>query len=166
MQNKYGKNKSLNLSHIDKRGNAAMVNIGQKNETHRSARAVGFVSMQPNTLDLIKEGTAKKGDVLGVARLAGVMGAKITPQIIPLCHVIPLDHISVEFEIDDQRCGIEIHAIAQTTAKTGVEMEALTAVSVAALTLYDMCKSTDHGIWIKDIRLISKTGGTSGDLHL
>ena len=154
------------LTHLDEQGRASMVDVGWKPDTEREAVAKGFVSMQPETLRLIKDGLVKKGDALATARLAGIMGAKQTPQLIPLCHPIPLNQVVVEFEVDDDRSGIHITATAKTEAKTGVEMEAMTAVSVAALTLYDMCKSVDRGIRIQDIRLARKRGGKSGDIVL
>jgi cyclic pyranopterin phosphate synthase len=154
------------LTHLDERGQAGMVDVGWKPDTDREAVARGFVSMQPETLRLIKEGLVKKGDVLGTARLAGIMGAKQTPQLIPLCHPIPLNQVVVDLETDDERVGIHITATAKTSAKTGVEMEAITAVSIAALTLYDMCKSADRGMRIQDIRLVRKSGGKSGDIVL
>ena len=154
------------LTHLDERGQAGMVDVGWKPDTDREAIARGFVSMQPETLRLIKEGLVKKGDVLGTARLAGIMGAKQTPQLIPLCHPIPLNQVVVDLETDDERVGIHITATAKTSAKTGVEMEAITAVSIAALTLYDMCKSADRRMRIQDIRLVRKSGGKSGDIVL
>ena len=154
------------LTHLDDQGRASMVDVGWKQETEREAVARGFVSMMPETLRLIKDGLVKKGDVLSTARLAGIMGAKQTPQLIPLCHPIPLNQVAVDFEMDDRRNGIQITATAKTTAKTGVEMEALTAVSVAALTLYDMCKSVDRGMRIQDVRLVRKVGGKSGEIVL
>ncbi len=154
------------LTHLDEQGRASMVDVGWKPDTEREAVARGFVSVQRETLRLIKEGLVKKGDVLATARLAGIMGAKHTPQLIPLCHPIPINHVAVDFEVDDDRCGIHITATAKTEAKTGVEMEALTAVSVAALTLYDMCKSVDRGMRIQDIRLVRKRGGKSGEIVL
>lgn len=157
---------SPGLTHLDQDGKASMVDVGGKPDTEREAVARGFISMRPETLTLIRDGLVKKGDVLSVARLAGIMGAKHTPQLIPLCHAIPLDQVAVDLEQDEKKGGIHITASAKTTAKTGVEMEALTAVSVAALTLYDMCKSTDRGMRIQDIRLVRKTGGKSGDIVL
>ena len=154
------------LTHLDEQGRASMVDVGSKPETEREAVARGFVAMKPETLRLIRDGQMKKGDVLGTARLAGIMGAKHTPQLIPLCHPIPLDQIVVELEPDDNGPGVLITATAKTTAKTGVEMEALTAVSVAALTLYDMCKSVDRGMRIQDVRLVKKRGGKSGEIVL
>ena len=143
-----------------------MVDVGWKGETKRMAVARGFVAMRPETLRLIREGEVAKGDALATARLAGIMGAKQTPSLIPLCHPIALTHIAVEFELDEERSGVHILATTKSEAKTGVEMEALTAVSVAALTLYDMCKSSDKAIRIQDIRLVEKRGGKSGDLVL
>ena len=154
------------LTHLDEQGRANMVDVGWKQDTEREAVARGFVSMQGETLRLVKEGLMKKGDVLTTARLAGIMGAKQTSQLIPLCHPIPLNHVSVDLEVDEHGNGIHITATAKTEAKTGVEMEALTAVSVAALTLYDMCKSVDRGMRIQDVRLVSKRGGKSGDIVL
>ena len=154
------------LTHLDEQGRASMVDVGWKPDTEREAVARGFVAMQPETLRLIKDGLVKKGDVLTTARLAGIMGAKQTPQLIPLCHPIPLNQVVVDFELDDDRSGIHISATAKTEAKTGVEMEAITAVSIAALTLYDMCKSVDRGMRIQDIRLVWKRGGKSGEIVL
>ena len=154
------------LSHLDSKGHAQMVDVGEKAVTHREASARGFVSMKPTTLALITSGKVKKGDVLSTARLAGIMAAKQTPQLIPLCHTLPLSQVTVELEPDHDHSGVEIEAMVKTDAKTGVEMEALTAVSVAALTVYDMCKSVDRGIRIQSIRLVSKSGGKSGDIVL
>jgi cyclic pyranopterin phosphate synthase len=154
------------LTHLDERGQASMVDVSAKEVTQREAVARGFVAMQPETLRLINEGMVKKGDVVATARLAGIMGAKRTPDLIPLCHPIPLDQVTVELESDESRNGIHITATARTSARTGVEMEALTAVSIAALTLYDMCKSVDRGMRIQEVRLVRKLGGKSGDLVL
>lgn len=154
------------LTHLDEDGRAGMVDVGEKPATEREAVARGFVSMEQATLRLIKEGLVKKGDVLSVARLAGIMGAKQTPHLIPLCHPIPLNYVAVNLEVDDDQGGIRITATAKTNAKTGVEMEALTALSTAALTIYDMCKSVDRGMRIQDIRLVRKRGGKSGDIVL
>ena len=156
----------IGLTHLDEQGRAGMVDVGRKPDTEREAVARGFVAMKPETLRLIKDGLVKKGDVLTTARLAGIMGAKHTPQLIPLCHPIPLNQVTVDLELDEDRGGIFISATAKTVAKTGVEMEALTAVSVAALTLYDMCKSVDRSMRIKDIRLARKRGGKSGEIVL
>ena len=154
------------LTHLDTKGHAQMVDVGGKAVTHREASARGFVSMKPTTLALITSGKVKKGDVLSTASLAGIMAAKQTPQLIPLCHTLPLSQVTVELEPDHDHSGVEIEAMVKTDAKTGVEMEALTAVSVAALTVYDMCKSVDRGIRIQSIRLVSKSGGKSGDFVL
>lgn len=151
------------LTHLDDSGQASMVDVSDKPDTERSATAVGSVYMQPETLQLIREGNIKKGDVLTVARIAGIMGAKRTSELIPLCHPIPLTKIGVELAIDEDANAIHITAIARTTGKTGVEMEALTAVSVAALTIYDMAKAVDRGMKISNIRLLEKHGGVHGD---
>ena len=157
---------NLHLTHLDAQGNAKMVDVGDKDVTSREAIARGYVSIQPETLRLIKEGLMKKGDVLTIAQLAGIMGAKKTSELIPLCHPLPLDKVDVELELDDAECRIDITATARTTARTGVEMEALTAVTVAALTLYDMCKSVDRGMRIEAVRLVEKRGGRSGEIIL
>ena len=154
------------LTHLDSQGRASMVDVGWKEATRREAVAKGFVSMQPETLARIQDGTMEKGDVFAVARLAGIMGAKQTAQLIPLCHPLPLDRVAVELEPDTERQRVEITATATTSAKTGVEMEAMTAVSVAALALYDMCKSVDRAMRIEAVRLVSKRGGKSGDIVL
>ena len=159
-------NPDLHLTHLDEHGNAKMVDVGDKDVTSREAVARGHVSVQPETLRLIKEGLMKKGDVLTIAQLAGIMGAKKTSELIPLCHPLPLDRVDVELELDEAESRINITATAKTTARTGVEMEALTAVSVAALTLYDMCKSVDRGMRIEAVRLVKKSGGRSGDINL
>ena len=156
----------LHLTHLDDQGNAKMVDVGDKDVTSREAVARGHVSIQPETLRLIKEGSMKKGDVLTIAQLAGIMGAKKTSELIPLCHPLPLDRVDVDLELDEKEGRINITAAAKTTARTGVEMEALTAVSVAALTLYDMCKSVDRGMRIEAVRLVKKSGGRSGDINL
>ena len=157
---------NLHLTHLDEQGKAKMVYGGDKDVTSREAIARGHVSIQPETLRLIKEGLMKKGDVLTIAQLAGIMGAKKTSDLIPLCHPLPLDKVDVELELDDPECRINITATARTTARTGVEMEALTAVTVSALTLYDMCKSVDRGIRIDAVRLVEKRGGRSGEIIL
>ena len=154
------------LTHLDTEGRAQMVDVGGKPDTHREAVARGFVAMSASTLRLIVEGSIEKGDVLTVARLAGIMGAKQTPHLIPLCHPIPLNRVNVELEPDEDKSGVHITATATTDAKTGVEMEALTAVTVAALTIYDMCKSQDRAMRIEAVRLVSKRGGKSGDILL
>ena len=152
------------LTHLDESGTARMVDVGAKPVTGRAAVARGAVTMRPETLALIRSNGFEKGDVLGVARVAGVMAAKSTSQLIPLCHPLPLDVVTVDFDLDEDRVNIE--ATAKTSAKTGVEMEAMTAVSVAALTVYDMCKSADRSMRIEAVRLVRKTGGKSGDLVL
>ena len=154
------------LTHLDAEGAARMVDVGDKPVTDREAVARGFLTVQPETMRLIQEGLMKKGDVLGVARLAGIMGAKRTSDLIPLCHPLPLNRVNVDLDLDTTQNRINITAAASTSAKTGVEMEALTAVSVAALTIYDMCKAVDRGITIGGIRLVSKRGGQSGDISL
>ena len=150
------------FSHFDKRGQAHMVDVGAKAETQRRARAMGSIYMQPDTLSLIQEGDAKKGDVLGIARIAAIQGSKKTAELIPLCHPISLTKVSVEFEIDEDVSEIHCTVTAETYGRTGVEMEALTAVSIALLTIYDMCKSLDRGMTLGAIRLIEKDGGKSG----
>jgi len=152
------------LSHIDQDGQARMVDVGKKGDTVREAIATGRVIMKPATLKLVREAGFKKGDVLAVARVAGIMAAKKTPELIPLCHTILIDSIGVEFDTSGKDC-IAIRTTARSTGKTGVEMEALTAASVAALTIYDMCKAVDKAMTITEISLESKTGGKSGDYH-
>ena len=154
------------LTHLDEQGRARMVDVGWKGETEREAVAKGSVVMTPETLRLITEGGLEKGDALGVARLAGVMGAKLTPQLIPLSHPIPLDQVMVELEADEKASAIHITATAKATARTGVEMEALVAVTTAALTLYDMAKAVDRRMRIQDVRLVRKRGGKSGEIVL
>jgi cyclic pyranopterin phosphate synthase len=151
------------LTHLDKQGAARMVDVGAKPDTERIAVAGGCVYMQPETLRLIREGALKKGDVLTVARLAGIMGAKRTSDLIPLCHPLPLTHIDVELSLDDANSAVQIRATARTIGKTGVEMEALTAVTTAALTIYDMAKAVDRAMRLSDIRLLEKHGGVHGD---
>lgn len=150
------------LTHFDAQGQAHMVDVGAKAATRRVAVAQGRIVMQSATLELIAGGTAKKGDVLGVARLAGIMGAKRTADLIPLCHPIALTRVAVEFELQPNDCAVLCRAIAETVGPTGVEMEALTAVQVALLTIYDMCKAADRGMTITDVRLMEKLGGKSG----
>ncbi|MSO70780.1 MAG: cyclic pyranopterin monophosphate synthase MoaC [Alphaproteobacteria bacterium] len=150
------------LSHVDAEGKARMVDVGDKAETDRIASARGSVLMQPATLALIQEGGMPKGDVLAVARLAGIMGAKRTSDLIPLCHPLNLSNVEVELTPDAKRSAIDISATARLQGRTGVEMEALTAVSVAALTIYDMCKAVDRSMRLTDIRLTYKSGGKSG----
>ncbi len=151
------------LTHVDEKGAARMVDVGGKAVTTRTARASGFIAMTPETLALIDSFSAQKGDVLQVARIAGIMAAKRTHELIPLCHALPLSEVVMEFTSSRDPCGIRVEARATLEAKTGVEMEALTAVSIACLTIYDMCKSVDRGMEISGIRLLEKTGGRSGD---
>lgn len=148
------------LSHVDEHGAARMVDVAGKPVTHRRAVATAFVRMKPATLAMIVEGRAPKGDVVAVARVAGIMAAKRTSDLIPLCHPLPLTHATVDFE--NASAGMRITAVAETDGKTGVEMEALTAAGVAALTLYDMCKAVDRGMVVTDVMLLSKEGGRSG----
>lgn len=150
------------FTHFDEQGKAVMVDVSAKDETERVATAIGSITMQPETLALILEGGVKKGDVLSVARLAGIMGAKRTPDLIPLCHPLALTSVTVELKVDPTRNAVDIEATCKLKGRTGVEMEALTAVSIAALTVYDMCKAVDRGMRIGDIRLVHKSGGKSG----
>ncbi|KOF22574.1 molybdenum cofactor biosynthesis protein MoaC [Ensifer adhaerens] len=151
------------LTHLDSGGEANMVDVGDKAETVRSATAEGHVRMRPETLALILEGNAKKGDVIGTARLAGIMAAKQTSNLIPLCHPLMLTKVSVDITPDPALPGLRVEALAKLTGKTGVEMEALTAVSIACLTIYDMAKAADREMEIGGIQLVSKPGGRSGD---
>ena len=153
------------LTHIDQSGSASMVDVSGKPDTERIAVAVGSVAMQPETLRLVADNAFDKGDVLAVARIAGIMGAKQTSNLIPLCHPLPLSRIAVDFELDANAGAVRITAEAKTTGKTGVEMEALTAVSIAALTIYDMCKAVDRAMRIEGVRLTRKSGGRSGDFR-
>ena len=150
------------FTHFDHKGDAVMVDVSAKSETDRIAVAAGSVVMAKATLDKIIAGSMKKGDVLSVARLAGIMGAKRTPDLIPLCHPLNLSSVAVELNCDPARLAVDITATCKITGRTGVEMEALTAVAVAALTVYDMCKSIDRGMRIGEIRLLHKSGGKSG----
>lgn len=155
---------SPKLTHVDKSGNAQMVDVGDKTETERRAVAKGEVIMRPETLELIQKGNLKKGDVLTVAQVAGITAGKRTSDLIPFCHPLKLQHLSVGFELDQKLPGIKITASARTLGKTGVEMEVLTAVSVAALTIYDMAKAAEKTMRIQNIRLVEKRGGQSGDV--
>ncbi len=150
------------LTHFDQAGQAHMVDVGDKNETRRIAVATGRIAMAPATFDLIASGSSKKGDVLGVARIAAIQGAKRTSDLIPLCHPIPLTRVAVEFALDRKNSAVECTVTAETVGRTGVEMEALTAVGVALLTIYDMCKAADRAMVLGDIRLLEKQGGRSG----
>ena len=151
------------LTHFDKDGNAIMVDVGDKDSTERTATAAGSIYMEPETLKLITDKGVKKGDVLSIAQLAGIMGAKRTPDLIPLCHPLTLTSVKVELSCDATRNAVDISATCKLSGQTGVEMEALTAVSIAALTVYDMCKAVDRAMRIGDIRLIHKAGGKSGE---
>jgi cyclic pyranopterin phosphate synthase len=153
------------LSHLDESGKARMVNVSAKTVTQRVAIARGEVRMQAETLTLIQDNALKKGDALSVAQVAGIQAAKRTSELIPFCHPLSLDHLSINFNLEPELPGVIIEARAECTAKTGVEMEALTAVSVAALTIYDMAKSADKTTHIGNIRLVEKTGGQSGEVH-
>ncbi len=154
------------LTHIDKTGRPRMVDVSTKGDTLRIAVAKGLVRMQPSTFKAIKRGSTAKGDVLSTAQLAGIMAAKKTPDLIPLCHPVLISNVSVEFTPDESASTIEITATVSSTGKTGVEMEALTAVSVTALAIYDMVKAIDRGMKIENIRLVSKSGGKSGTIKL
>ena len=151
------------FTHFDPQGRAVMVDVSDKAETDRVAVARGMVRMRPETLALIRSGGVKKGDVLSVARLAGIMGAKRTPDLVPLCHPVALGSVEIDLSLTDAPPTVEIEARCRLTGRTGVEMEALTAVSVAALTIYDMCKSVDRSMVIGEIRLVRKSGGRSGE---
>jgi cyclic pyranopterin phosphate synthase len=153
------------LSHLDEQGQARMVDVGAKAETEREAIATGRVLMQPETLRLLRAGNLPKGDVLATARVAGIMAAKRTAELIPLCHPLLLTSVGVEFAFDERASAVEITATVRCRGQTGVEMEALTAVAVAALTIYDMAKAVERGMVISDVRLLHKRGGKSGDWH-
>ena len=159
---KTAKGKRARLTHIDERGQASMVDVGAKEATRREAIAESIVTMSRDTLRQVVEGQMKKGDVFGAARLAGIMAAKKTPELIPLCHPLPVDVVHLDFTVDEVASSIVIHATVSTTARTGVEMEAMVAVAVAALTIYDMCKAAEKGITITGVSLIRKSGGKSG----
>jgi cyclic pyranopterin phosphate synthase len=150
------------LTHFDAQGQAHMVDVAAKAETHRVARASGSIRMQPDTLALIATGSAKKGDVIGIARIAAIQAAKRTSDLIPLCHPLPLTRVTAEFEIDTEHSAVHCTVQAETLGRTGVEMEALTAVQVGLLTIYDMCKAADRGMVMTDVRLLEKQGGKSG----
>ena len=150
------------LTHFNESGEAHMVDVGQKPATHRVAITEGYIHMRPETLALIVEGGHKKGDVLGVARIAGIMAAKKTAELVPLCHPLALTHVELELKPSSERQAVHCRARVETSGQTGVEMEALTAVHVALLTVYDMCKAVDRGMTMTDIRLLEKSGGKSG----
>ena len=151
------------LTHFDATGQAHMVDVGSKSETHRIAVASGIICMKPETLAIIESGTAKKGDVLGIARIAAIMGAKRTSDLIPLCHPLALTRVTVDFSVNSAQSSISCTAQVETFGKTGVEMEALTAVQIGLLTIYDMCKAVDRGMTMMDIKVLEKHGGKSGD---
>ena len=150
------------LTHFDESGQAHMVNVGDKAATHRIAIATGKISMLPETFEMVKAGNHKKGDVLGIARIAGIQASKKTADLIPLCHPLALTHVSLEFQTNAKDNSITCQVKAETTGPTGVEMEALTAVQVALLTIYDMCKAVDRGMVMGDVKLLEKSGGKSG----
>ena len=151
------------LTHFDATGQAHMVDVSAKQETHRIAVAAGTIRMKPETLALIQSGSAKKGDVLGIARIAAIMGAKRTSDLVPLCHPLPITRVAVDFEVDAEANSVHCRAQVETVGKTGVEMEALTAVQVGLLTIYDMCKAADRGMVMTNVRVLEKHGGKSGD---
>ncbi|MDB5763699.1 MAG: moaC [Herminiimonas sp.] len=151
------------LTHFDATGQAHMVDVGEKAETHRVAIASGAIRMRPETLAIIQSGTAKKGDVLGIARVAAIMGAKRTSDLIPLCHPLALTRVTVDFALDTEASSAICTAQVETIGKTGVEMEALTAVQIGLLTIYDMCKAVDRGMVMTDVKVLEKHGGKSGD---
>ena len=153
---------SDSLTHFDAQGQAHMVDVAAKADTHRVARATGSIRMLPGTLALIASGSAKKGDVIGIARIAAIQAAKRTSDLIPLCHPLPLTRVAVEFELDAPASAVHCSVQAETLGRTGVEMEALTAVQVGLLTIYDMCKAVDRGMVMTDVRLLEKQGGKSG----
>ncbi|MCB1894118.1 MAG: cyclic pyranopterin monophosphate synthase MoaC [Rhodocyclaceae bacterium] len=150
------------LTHFDRDGKAHMVDVGSKVETHRTARAAGWISMRPETLAMVEAGDARKGDVIGIARIAAIQAAKRTSELIPLCHPLPLTRVAAEFDFDRGTSRIRCVVTAETVGRTGVEMEALTAVQIGLLTIYDMCKAVDRGMTIGDVRLLEKLGGKSG----
>ena len=152
-----------NLTHFDAQGQAHMVDVSAKAETHRVARAAGVIRMQPATFDLVTRGEAKKGDVIAVARIAAIQGAKRTAELVPLCHPLPITRVAVDFELDAARSEVRCIAQVESFGRTGVEMEALTAVQVGLLTVYDMCKAADRSMVMGDIRVLHKSGGKSGD---
>ena len=151
------------LTHFDASGQAHMVNVGDKPNTHRIAIATGKITMLPETFKMVEAGNHKKGDVLGIARIAGIQASKRTSDLIPLCHPLALTHVSLEFRTNSQDSSIACQVRAETTGPTGVEMEALTAVQVALLTIYDMCKAVDRGMVMGDVKLLEKSGGKSGE---
>jgi cyclic pyranopterin phosphate synthase len=153
---------NAHFTHFDATGQAHMVDVAAKEPTRRLARASGRIAMRRETLTLIRSGSAQKGDVLGVARVAAIQAAKRTPDLIPLAHPLPLTHVGVEFSFDEKACAVELEVSVDTVGRTGVEMEALTAVAIGLLTIYDMCKAVERGMRIDNIRLLEKSGGKSG----
>jgi len=151
------------LTHFDSTGQAHMVDVGAKQDTHRIAVAAGTIRMKPETLALIQSGTAKKGDVIGIARIAAIMASKRTSDLVPLCHPLPITRVAVDFEIDAAASSVHCRAQVETIGKTGVEMEALTSVQVGLLTIYDMCKAVDRGMVMTNVRVLEKHGGKSGE---
>ncbi|WP_409265413.1 cyclic pyranopterin monophosphate synthase MoaC [Massilia sp. BHUDP2] len=151
------------LTHFDATGQAHMVDVGAKQDTHRIAVAAGSIRMEPETLALIQSGNAKKGDVIGIARIAAIMASKRTSDLVPLCHPLPITRVAVDFEVDAAASSVHCRAQVETIGKTGVEMEALTAVQVGLLTIYDMCKAVDRGMVMTNVRVLEKHGGKSGD---
>lgn len=155
----------MGFTHFDENGKAVMVDVTGKEDTVRQAQAAGRIFVSREVFQAIQEGTVGKGDVLGVAATAGIMGAKRTPELIPMCHVLPVTNCRVEFEMEEEACAVSCTCTVKVTGKTGVEMEALTGVSVALLTIYDMCKAMDKEMELSEIRLVRKTGGKSGDIY-
>ena len=153
------------LTHFDATGQAHMVDVAGKSDTHRIAVAAGTIRMQPETMALVLSGSAKKGDVLGIARIAAIMGAKKTSELVPLCHPLAITRVAVDFEVDQAANSVHCRAQVETVGKTGVEMEALTAVQVGLLTIYDMCKAVDRGMVMTNVRVLKKQGGKSGSWH-
>ena len=152
----------MEFTHFDRVGNALMVDVSGKKETLREAAAEGFISMSPECFEKVRDGNMKKGDVLGTARIAGIMGAKRTSELIPLCHIVPLTKLSLDFELISENCLVRAVCTAGTVGRTGVEMEALTGVNIALLTIYDMCKAVDRSMEIGPVRLLEKSGGKTG----
>ena len=154
---------SDHLTHFDATGQAHMVDVGAKQDTHRIAVAAGTIRMKPDTLALIQSGNAKKGDVIGIARIAAIMASKRTSDLVPLCHPLPITRVAVDFEVDEAASSVHCRAQVELRGKTGVEMEALTAVQIGLLTIYDMCKAVDRGMVMTNVRVLEKHGGKSGD---
>ena len=153
------------LTHFDKEGNAVMVDVSGKKVTYRTALATGYIAVGPEIMACVTEGNVKKGDVLGVARVAGIMGVKKTSELVPMCHPLPIQKCSIDYELDEEQNRIHVFCTVKTEGKTGVEMEALTGVQVTLLTIYDMCKAIDKHMVMTNIHLVEKTGGKSGDFH-